>query len=167
MHTRSSRTNLRRCTAISHSDLRPRHRQTPSAHLEGRGRGSLFVVQVVAEVEQDDAGQEFKMTVIRAPASSTPAPTTAEPAFETPTRWDATEPRLEDERDLGLPAPVAAVYCMPCRPRGSRRPRVHEQIMNFVRVCLFVCSRQWARRGCVFVKRPVHEHGVCLFCSPG
>ena len=107
------------------------------------------------------------MTVIRAPASSTPAPTTAEPAFETPTRWDATEPRLEDERDLGLPAPVAAVYCMPCRPRGSRRPRVHEQIMNFVRVCLFVCSRQWARRGCVFVKGPVHEHGVCLFCSPG
>ena len=63
----------------------------------------------------DDAGQdqEFKMTVVRAPASSTPAPTAAEPAFETPTRWDATEPRLEDERDLGLPAPFAAVYCMP------------------------------------------------------
>eukprot|EP00964_Phaeocystis_antarctica_P049770 scaffold28824_cov101-Phaeocystis_antarctica.AAC.4 len=51
--------------------------------------------------------------------------------------------------------------------RTPRRPRVHEQIMNFVRVCLFVCSRQWARRGCVFVKEPVHEHGVCLFCSPG
>ena len=33
----------------------------------------------------DDAGQEFKMTVARAP----PDPTTAaEPAFETPTRWD-------------------------------------------------------------------------------
>ena len=31
----------------------------------------------------DDAGQDFKMTVVRAPASSTPAPTAAEPAFET------------------------------------------------------------------------------------
>eukprot|EP00964_Phaeocystis_antarctica_P091157 scaffold58426_cov32-Phaeocystis_antarctica.AAC.1 len=27
--------------------------------------------------------------------------------------WDATEPRLEDERGLGLSAPVAAVYCAP------------------------------------------------------
>eukprot|EP00964_Phaeocystis_antarctica_P054480 scaffold32029_cov36-Phaeocystis_antarctica.AAC.1 len=52
VYTFSSRTNLHRCTGISHSGLQPRHRQTSSAHLEGRGRGSLFVVQVVAEVEQ-------------------------------------------------------------------------------------------------------------------
>ena len=59
---------------------------------------------------QDDAGQEFKMTVVRAAPSPTAA---AEPAFETPTRLDATEPRLEDEHGLGLSAPVAAVYCAP------------------------------------------------------
>ena len=64
----------------------------------------------------DDAGQEFKMTVARAP----PDPTTAaEPAFETPTRWDATEQRLEDEHGLGLSAPVAAVYCAPPLGHGE------------------------------------------------
>ena len=57
----------------------------------------------------DEAGQEFKMTVARAPDPTE----AAEPAFETPTRLDATEPRLEDERGLGLSARVAAVYCAP------------------------------------------------------
>ena len=53
--------------------------------------------------------KEFKMTVVRAPDPTA----AAEPAFETPTRWDATEQRLEDEGGLGLSAPVAAVYCPP------------------------------------------------------
>ena len=64
----------------------------------------------------DDAGQDFKRTVVRAPALSTLALTAAEPAFQTPTRWDATEPRLEDERGLGPDDAATAVYCMP--PRG-------------------------------------------------
>ena len=57
----------------------------------------------------DEAGQEFKMTVARAPDPTE----AAEPAFETPTRWDATEQRLEDEHGLGLSAGLAAVYCAP------------------------------------------------------
>ena len=48
------------------------------------------------------------------PADDGKSPTAAaEPAFETPTRLDATEPRLEDEHGIGLSAPVAAVYCAP------------------------------------------------------
>ena len=47
-------------------------------------------------------------TCLTLTSSSTPAPTAVKTAapFETPTRWDATEPRLEDERGLGLSAPV-------------------------------------------------------------
>ena len=53
----------------------------------------------------------------RPPLDSSAAPTAAEPAFQTPTGWDATEPRLEDERSLGPSDVVAAVYCMPpCMP---------------------------------------------------
>ena len=55
------------------------------------------------------AQQDFKMTVVRAPTpSSTPSPGPSTPGpsapgpsapagFETPTSWDATEPRLEEE----------------------------------------------------------------------
>ena len=49
----------------------------------------------------------------RPPLDSSAAPTAAEPAFQIPTGWDASEPRLVDERGLGSSDAVAAVYCMP------------------------------------------------------
>ena len=49
----------------------------------------------------------------RPPLDSSAAPTAAEPAFQTPTGLDASEPRLVDERGLGSSDAVAAVYCMP------------------------------------------------------
>ena len=83
----------------------------------------------------DAAEQEFKMTVVRAPTAasaapppgpSTPGPSTpatfagacaasaaAAGAFETPTSWDATEPRLAEEVDeeggAVLPAELEAM----------------------------------------------------------
>ena len=78
------------------------------------------------------------MTVARAPPDPTAA---AEPAFETPTRWDATEQRLEDEHGLELSAPLAAVYCAQMRPPlgrlGSESSRTDHELCSCLFVCLF------------------------------
>ena len=78
----------------------------------------------------DDAGQEFKMTVARAP----PGPDCGGGA------------RLRDPNTLGRHRATLGGRARPWTfgtrrgrllrppPWGSRRPKVHEQIMNFVRV---------------------------------